>query len=102
MVPGEAVTRLHEPLREVTGRALPCRTVPPALAIAAATPGYLTGWSFLPGAVEGVRITACGCGLDHSETTKVLGVEPRPLVESLADTVAWLRSAGHYGRSSAA
>ena len=98
VVPGEAVARLHEPLREVTGRDLPCRTIPAALAIAATTPGYLTGWSFLPGAVEGVRINACGCGLDHSETTRVLGVEPRPLVESLADTVAWLKSAGHLGR----
>ena len=100
VVPGESVANLHEPLREVTGRSLPCRTVPPALAVAATTPGYLTGWSLLPGAVEGVRITACGCRLDHSETTRVLGVEPRPLVESLADTVAWLKSAGHLGRRS--
>lgn len=95
LVPGESVRNLHAPLREVTGRKLPCRTVPAGLLIAATTPGYLTGWSFLPGSVEGVRITACGAGLDHSETTRVLGVEPRPLVESLADTVAWLKQAGH-------
>ena len=95
VVPGETVANLHEPLRQVTGRRLPCYTIPPALAIAATMPGYLTGWPFLPGTVEAVRINACAVGLDHSETTRVLGVEPRPLLESLADTVAWMKDAGH-------
>lgn len=95
LVPGEAVADLHAPLRRITGRRLPCVAIPPSLAVAATLPGYLTGWSFLPGATEGVRITACDNDLDYSETQRVLGVSPRPFEAALADTVAWLEEVGH-------
>ncbi len=95
LVPGHNVSRLHPVLREVTGRRLPAATLPPALLIGAALPGYLTGWRFLPGAVEGIRTAACNNTADASATTRELGVEARPLRESLTDTIRWLVEAGH-------
>jgi hypothetical protein len=58
-------------------------------------PGYLTGWSFLPGAAEGPRTVACANPVDSSLTTERLGVMGRPCDESFRDTVRWLRRAGH-------
>lgn len=60
-----------------------------------AMPGYLTGWSFLPGSVEGVRISSCGNSVDASRTTADLGVTARGQDEALTDTVRWLVEAGH-------
>ena len=54
-VPGHDFDVPHEALRRVTGRRLPVRTLPAGLVAGLAMPGYLTGWSFLPGSVEGVR-----------------------------------------------
>ena len=98
LVPGATVTTMHEPLRELTGRRLPVLRLPGPVAAAGAMPGYLTGWSFLPGAVEGVRILACGNGVDASATTRDLGVTGRPLEESLRDTVRWLVDSGRLSR----
>jgi hypothetical protein len=95
LVPGHNVRELHAVLREVTGRRLPAATMPPALLIGAAMPGYLTGWSFLPGAVEGIRTAACANEADASATTRELGVEATPLAESVGDTIRWLVEAGH-------
>ena len=95
VVPGASVTGPAEPLRRVTGRRLPMVTVPPALATAATMPGYLTGWSFLPGAAEGPRTVACANPADTALTTQELGVSARPIDESFRDTVRWLRQAGH-------
>ena len=95
LVPGEALTDPHTPLREVTGRRLPVRHLPPWLAVAGAMPGYLTGWSFLPGAAEGARIAGCANPVDSGATTRDLGVTARPITESLRDTVRWLVEAGH-------
>ena len=95
LVPGTDVTSLHEPLRQVTGRRLPMLRVPPLAAEIGTLPGYLTGWSFLPGAREGARITGCANRVDFSATTLAFGVGTRPLTESLVDTVHWLVAAGH-------
>lgn len=95
LVPGHNVAELHPVLREVTGRRLPAATLPPALLIGAAMPGYLTGWKFLPGAVEGIRTAACNNQADASATTRDLGIEAKPLEESLTDTIRWLVEAGH-------
>jgi len=95
LVPGHNVSELHPVLRAVTGRRLPAATLPPALLIGAAMPGYLTGWRFLPGAVEGIRTAACGNRADASETTRELGIEAKPLQDSLTDTIRWLVEAGH-------
>lgn len=95
IVPGTSAGALHPLLRELTGRRLPVRQAPPRLVAALAMPGYLTGLSFLPNAVEGIRITACGHDIDSTAATRDLGVRARPLRDSLADTVRWLVDAGH-------
>ena len=95
LVPGETVASLHALLREVTGRRLPVLYLPPAVARSATWPGYASGLSFLPGAIEGVRITACANTVDSSQTTQDLGVHARSLRESLTDTVQWLVTSGH-------
>ena len=95
LVPGHDVAELHPVLRGVTGRRLPAATLPPALLVGVAMPGYLTGWTFLPGAVEGIRTAACDNTTDTSATTRDLGIEARPLDESLRDTIRWLVEAGH-------
>lgn len=95
LVPGHDVATPHDSLREVTGRRLPCVELPAGIARALSVPGYLTGWSFVPGQVEGVSIIGCGNTVDASATTRELGITARPLAESLRDTVRWLVEAGH-------
>ena len=95
LVPGETVASLHSLLREITGRRLPVLFLPPSVARAATWPGYASGLGFLPGAIEGVRITACANTVDATQTTQDLGVQARPLRESLTDTVQWLVTSGH-------
>jgi dihydroflavonol-4-reductase len=101
LVPGHDVAVVHEPLREITGLSLKTRVVPAGLVRAVAMPGYLTGWSFLPGAVEGIRIMGCGASIDASHTTTNLGVEARPLHEAFRDTIRWLVEAGHLSAEQA-
>jgi dihydroflavonol-4-reductase len=101
LVPGHDVTTPHEALRDVTGRRLPCAVVPAWFARALSVPGYLTGWSFVPGQVEGVTVIGCGNTVDASATTRELGVTGRPLAESLVDTVRWLVDAGHVSAKQA-
>ena len=95
LVPGEGLVSMHEYLGSITGRKLPVRLVPAGLAAASAMPGYLTGWDFLPGAVEGARISGCANAVDSSTTTRDLGVRARPMRDALTDTVRWLVTAGH-------
>lgn len=101
VVPGENVETPHVALRELTGRRLPCAVLPASLLAAAATPGYVTGWSFLPGAAEGVRLMGLGCRVDASHTVAELGVTGRPLHESLRDTVRWLVDSGRLSAKQA-
>ena len=91
LVPGTDVTGPHAAVREATGRTIRCVTVPTKVAVAATLPGYLTGWRALPGEVEGIRITGCANPTDASATIAQFGVRPRPLVDSVRDTLAWLR-----------
>lgn len=95
IVPGHSVPGLHPVLREVTGRRLPAPVLPAGLIAATAMPGYLTGWRFLPGQVEGVRTIGRGNAADASATTEQLGIRARPLEESVQDTIRWLVEAGH-------
>jgi nucleoside-diphosphate-sugar epimerase len=95
LVPGTNVANLPEALRRLTGRRLPAVTIPAALAAAAAMPGYLTGWEFMPGEVEGARTGAAGNRFDATATTAALGIEGRFLDESLRDTIRWMVDAGH-------
>ena len=95
MVPGENVSAPHIPLAAVTGRRLPFACVPLAALMPALLPGYLTGWSFLPGALEGARLVRLGTEVDPSSAVTGLGIPGRPLRESMTDTVRWLVEAGH-------
>jgi nucleoside-diphosphate-sugar epimerase len=101
LVPGESVQALHPLLAEITGRRLPVVLMPPRIAVAGAMPGYLTGWSFLPGAVEGARMMAFDITVDATSTREVLGVTGRSLRDSLRDTTRWLAEVGHITRKQA-
>ncbi len=101
LVPGENVAVPHRVLAEVTGRRLPAVGVPISVAVPAVMPGYLTGWSFLPGALEGARVIALGSTADASHTEEVLGITGRRLRESFADAVRWLAEAGHISAKQA-
>jgi len=95
LVPGESVPDLHGPLSEVTGRRLKVLRLPVGVIVPTLLPGYLTGWSFLPHAVEGARYAASGISVDADMTRVELGVAGRPLRDSLRDTVRWMVTAGH-------
>jgi dihydroflavonol-4-reductase len=48
----------------------------------------------LPWDAEGIWVMNCAARCDDSKTRSELGLEPRPLHETLADTVRWLVEAG--------
>ncbi len=98
LVPGETVELPHEPLRAVTGRRLPAVRLPISAALPVLHLGYRTDWSLLPHALEGAKVIAQGTTIDYSDTVADLGVEGRPLSESLTDTIRWLVEAGHISR----
>jgi nucleoside-diphosphate-sugar epimerase len=95
LVPGETVTLPHHTLRTVTGRRLPAVRVPHKAALPVLWVGYRTGWSLLPHAIEGSRLIALDTRVDYSATVDDLGIEGRPLAESVRDNVRWLAEAGH-------
>jgi nucleoside-diphosphate-sugar epimerase len=49
----------------------------------------------LPWDGEGIWVMNCAARCDDSKTRSELALEPRPLRETLADTVRWLHKAGH-------
>jgi dihydroflavonol-4-reductase len=49
----------------------------------------------LPWHGEGIWVMNCTARCDDSKTRSELGFEPRPLEETLADTLRWLAGAGH-------
>jgi nucleoside-diphosphate-sugar epimerase len=49
----------------------------------------------LPWDAEGIWVMNCAARCDDSETRSEFALEPRPLRETLADTVRWLVEAGH-------
>lgn len=95
LVPGENVAAPHARLSEVTGRRLPLMLLPMGVITPCVLPGYLTGWSFLPGALEGARVISLGTVADPSSTVNDLGISGRTLQDSLRDTIRWLVEAGH-------
>jgi dihydroflavonol-4-reductase len=101
LVPGETVELPHEPLREVTGRRLPAVRLPITAALPVLHLGYRTDWSLLPHALEGAQVIAQGTRIDYSETVSDLGIDARPLAESLTATIRWLVDAGHISSRAA-
>ena len=55
----------------------------------------------LPWQGEGIWVMNCAARCDDSKTRSELGLEPRPLRETLGDTVRWLVEAGHVSRAEA-
>jgi nucleoside-diphosphate-sugar epimerase len=49
----------------------------------------------LPWDAEGIWVMNCAARCDDSTTRSELGFEPRPLRDTLADTVRWLVDVGH-------
>lgn len=101
LVPGETVTLPHEVLRRITGRRLPAVRLPLAAALPVLRLGHRTEWPLLPHAEEGARFIALGTRVDASATAAALGIDGRPLEESMRDTVTWLAQAGHVSRRQA-
>ena len=88
--------RWLEMLGEQTGRAIPRFRVPYWLALAVAyfselSADYLTG--AMPDAtVTGVRLTRYCMHFDPSPTLAELGLQPRPLEQSIRDALSWYRT----------
>ncbi len=85
-------------LSELTGVAVPRWSVPYPIGLAVA---YVSEWvadhvtGKTPKAtVTGVRLTRRTMHFDASRSLAELGLTPRPVTESLADAVAWLRETG--------
>jgi dihydroflavonol-4-reductase len=55
----------------------------------------------LPWSGESIWILNCDARCDDSKTRDELQLEPRPLVETFADTVRWLAESGHLTRREA-
>jgi dihydroflavonol-4-reductase len=83
-------------LREVTGRALPAVFLP---ARAMVPIGLLTDlvqrvWPWHIPAEYGAIYT-CACATRVAEDAGTYGIGPRPVTETVGDTVRWLRESGH-------
>ena len=100
LVPGEYLDgkTLFNTLRAVTGRRLPMVTMPagpmlPVTRLATAAQRVLP--FHVPAEYEGVVVTGNATRCDDSRAREELGVTPRPLRETVRDTVHWLHQAGH-------
>jgi nucleoside-diphosphate-sugar epimerase len=99
MVAGEymSLPDLIRTLAELTGRRIPFVIMPP---------WFLAGFgraadvvqrrvkARLPWDAEGIWVISCAARCDDSETRRELALEPRPLHDTLADTVRWLAAVG--------
>jgi dihydroflavonol-4-reductase len=93
-----SVWELFAALAELTDLRPPHRKIPYPLALAVA---YLSEWLAdvathrIPAAtVTGVKLTRRRMHFNASRSLAELGLRPRPIVQSLTDTVAWFRSVG--------
>ncbi len=89
---------IYQALREVTGRALPTRHLPvrpllPALRLLDVAK-RLFGLD-LPASFGAAYILSMHYRVDCTPARRDLGVEPRPLTETMADTVRWLLRQRH-------
>ena len=98
-----SLTDLFRLLGELTGVGMPrfCVPYPVALGVACLSEfwaDHITGRS--PKAtVTGVRLARRIMHFDSTRSLAELGLDPRPIRDSLADAVSWLRSAGHLDES---
>ncbi len=100
MVAGHYISMpdLIRTLGDLTGRRLPFATFPAwFLAIFGRASDVVQRRvrTRLPWDGEGIWVMNCAARCDDSKTRSELALEPRPLQETLADTVRWLHEAGH-------
>jgi len=96
---GEQITidRIMALLAKATGVPAPRLRVPTALATAIAS--FTCSYARMKGTrplltQESVSILASNSCISHDKATRELGYQPRPIAESLADTVRWFEEAG--------
>jgi dihydroflavonol-4-reductase len=85
-------------LADLSNRRVPCITVPSwFLAAFGRTADIMQRRvrTQLPWTGEGIWVLNCAAHCDDSKARTELGVEPRPLRETLADTIRWLIEVGH-------
>jgi len=91
-------------LGRVTGRRFPAITLPGGLMLGV---GSLTDAlqrrtkARMPWSREAIWILNCAARCDGSRVREDLGLEPRPIEETFADTVRWLLEAGHVTQAQA-
>jgi dihydroflavonol-4-reductase len=93
-----SILRVFEILGQLTGLPPPHRRVPYSVALAAAYASEFLADVMThraPAAtVTGVRLTRRRMHFDARRSLTELGLQPRPVAESLAETVAWFRAVG--------
>jgi nucleoside-diphosphate-sugar epimerase len=99
MVSGHYISMpdLIRALADLTGRRIPFATFPAWFLAAfgrAADFVQRRVRTRLPWDAEGIWVLNCAAQCDDSKTRSELGLEPRPLRETLADTVRWLVEVG--------
>jgi nucleoside-diphosphate-sugar epimerase len=85
-------------LAELTGRRIPFAILPAWFLAGfgrAADLAQRRLTTRLPWDGEGIWVMNCAARCDDSKTRNEFALEPRPLGETLADTVRWLHEAGH-------
>ena len=88
-------------LAELSGRRIPCVTVPSwFLAAFGRAADIVQGHvrTQLPWTGEGIWVLNCAARCDDTKARTELAVEPRPLRETFADTISWLEEVGHLSR----
>jgi nucleoside-diphosphate-sugar epimerase len=100
MVAGHYISMpdLIRTLADLTGRRIPFTTFPASFMGAFGRSADLVQRRVstrLPWDGEGIWVMNCAARCDDSKTRSEFGLEPRPLRETLADTVRWLVEAGH-------
>jgi dihydroflavonol-4-reductase len=93
-----SIQAIFAELSRITGIPEPHRCIPYSLALAAAHASEFIADVFthrMPAAtVTGVKLTRRKMQFNPSRSLAELGLEPRPIRESLSDAVAWFRSIG--------
>jgi dihydroflavonol-4-reductase len=85
-------------LADLTGRRIGFATFPPWFLAAfgrAADAAQRRARARLPWNAEGIWVMNCAARCDDSKTRNEFALEPRPLRETIADTVRWLVEVGH-------
>jgi dihydroflavonol-4-reductase len=93
-----SIREIFDTLERLTGRRFPAITLPRRvmLGIGSVTDAMQRRTKFRwPWSREAIWIIGCAAQCDEARMREDLGVDPRPIEETFADTVRWLLDAGH-------